>query len=405
MSARPSICFTFVGEVSRDSRLRRMAYTAAGVADVYVIQLGTSGRGRDGALQEEKDGKDGNEGKKWRDGNDGKMEEFGDAGQGQFRVMTFEKRGSLRQALPRFWRQASAALRGINADINIASDLYSLPGAAWAAGKTGRPLIYDARELYSSVAALQDRGLMQQFWTRVEADYGCRAITVLTVNDSIAALLRERFSDVRVLRNLPDFSQPVSSRKLREVLGIPSERRILLSQGGLQRGRGALLLVDAIGTLTDCHLVFLGDGELRGEIEAAAAINGVDDRVSVLPAVASAELAQWTASADVGLCLIENLGQSYYLSLPNKLFEYIACGVPVVGSDFPEIGRVLRDSGAGIAVNPTDPQLLVRAIRTLLDDPARYARVRAACLNASKEFHWDAESARFSALLTSLLRG
>lgn len=403
MSARPSICFTFVGEVSRDSRLRRMASTATGIADVYVVQLKTASREGDDASGIE--GMVGDEGEKWKDGKDGKMEEFGDAGQGQFHIMTFEKRGSLRQALPRFWRQASAAVRELGADICIASDLYSLPGAAWAVGKSRRPLIYDARELYSSVAALQDRGLMQQFWSRVEGHYGKRAHTVLTVNDSIATILRKRFSDVRVLRNLPDFPLPAASQKLREVLRIPSERRILLSQGGLQRGRGALLLVDAMGALTDCHLVFLGDGEMRGEIEAAAAIKGVDDRVSVLSAVPSTELPQWTASADIGLCLIENLGRSYHLSLPNKLFEYIACGVPVVGSDFPEIGPVLRDSGAGLAVNPADPQLLVRAIRTLLDDPARYARMRTACLNAAMEFHWDTERVRFSHLLTSLLRG
>ncbi|MFA6234710.1 MAG: glycosyltransferase, partial [Bacteroidota bacterium] len=107
--------------------------------------------------------------------------------------------------------------------------------------------------------------------------------------------------------------------------------------------------------------------------------------------VSSAELSAWTASADLGMCLIENLGRSYFLSLPNKLFEYFAAGIPVVGSDFPEIGAVLRETGAGIAVDPAHSELLRKAIRTLLDDSGRYARAKTACLIASKEFHWEKE--------------
>ncbi|MBR9978625.1 MAG: glycosyltransferase family 4 protein, partial [Bacteroidetes bacterium] len=318
-------------------------------------------------------------------------------------LMHYPMRGSLRSALPRFWRQAALAAREIDGDLFVASDLFSLPAAARAAKRARKPLLYDARELYCSVAALQGRRLMQRFWNWVEKRYARRAAVVLTVNDSIATILRETYSDVRVVRNVSDFPKPAPSRKIRDLLGIPENRRILLSQGGLQQGRGAFILVDILMELPDCHLVFLGDGALRGDIEAAARIAGVSERVCVLPSVPSGELPAWTASADLGMCLIEDLGRSYYLSLPNKLFEYIAAGVPVIGSDFPEIGPLLRETSSGIAVNPSEPELVLRAIRTLLNDDGRYERSRQACLEAATQYHWDVEREHYLHILDGLL--
>ncbi len=406
----PRIGFTFVGDLARDSRLRRFAAAASEVAEVTVVQLsavrGERGGGVIGGWNEGNDGKDGKDGKDGNDGYDGYDGGTGDSrdgGQGNIEVLKVTMRGSLRQELPRFWRKAEAVLRGLKCDLCAAADLYSLPASARAARALGRPLIYDARELYSSVAALQGRAIMQRFWTGVERRYAPRAKTVLTVNESIAAILRENHADVRVVRNLPDFPVPAPSRKLREACGIPAGRRILLSQGGVQRGRGAMPLIDAMTELPDCHLVFLGDGELRGEFEAAAGLSGVSDRVSFLPAVPSAALPDWTASADLGMCLIENLGRSYYLSLPNKLFEYIAAGVPVVGSDFPEIGAVLRGTGAGIAVDPGDRDLIVRAVRTLLDDTDRRARAQSACLAAAEKYHWKHERRVFAGAIADAI--
>lgn len=382
-----------------------MAETAAETSDVVIIQLcRTSSEGNDDHTSEGGRAATGDARGRTRrksaaaasDGVPARLK----GKTGEYDIIAIPMHGSLRRALPRFWRQCVLALRQLEVDTCIAADLYSLPGAARGCRGRKARLIYDARELYSSIAALQGRGLMQRFWSVVERRCAARAQVVLTVNESIAAILRERFTDVRVLRNVPDFTVPPSSRRLREQLGLDAHRRILLSQGGLQSGRGALPLVALMPELPDCDLVFLGDGPLHDEIVAAAVINGVSDRVHLISAVPSSELPHWTASAELGLCLIENLGRSYHLSLPNKLFEYLACGIPVIGSDFPEIGAVLRETGAGIAVDPTDRQLVVRAIRTLLDDTARYARAQDACRDAALRYHWTLEKTRWKHTLT-----
>ncbi|MBN1447376.1 MAG: glycosyltransferase, partial [Bacteroidetes bacterium] len=131
-------------------------------------------------------------------------------------------------------------------------------------------------------------------------------------------------------------------------------------------------------------------------------VQRVADRVHVLPAVPSEELQQWTASADIGLCMIENLGSSYFLSLPNKLFEYIAAGLPVVGSDFPEIGRVLRESGSGVAVAP-EAGLVAEAVHTLIDEPAALQRLHENSRAAAAVYHWDREKPAFQEILAEIL--
>jgi glycosyltransferase involved in cell wall biosynthesis len=101
--------------------------------------------------------------------------------------------------------------------------------------------------------------------------------------------------------------------------------------------------------------------------------------------------------------MIENLGQSYYLSLPNKLFEYFAAGLPVIGSDFPEIGQVLRTSGAGIAVDPAEAGALAAAINLVLGDADMVMRMKQQATTAAATYTWGGEEGRFSALLRSTL--
>jgi glycosyltransferase involved in cell wall biosynthesis len=407
MSLLPRICFTFVGDATRDSRLRRHAVAAASQAEVFVLQLPVAAQGGavpagDRSVQAESDPAE--TGSTLQGMKDVVMQElWEEEGDGRIKLLQLPLRGSLRSTLPRFWRHGFTVSREIACDLFVAADLYSLPAAARAARAARVPLGYDARELYCSVAALKDRRLMQRFWRWVEKRYACRARIVTTVNDSIAALLRERHDDVRVVRNVPDFPLPMPSQRIRDHCGIPDYRRILLSQGGLQRGRGAFILIHLMEQLPECHLVFLGDGVLQGELEVAARFSGVAERVSFIPAVPSGELPSWTTSADLGMCLIEDFGQSYYLSLPNKLFEYLAAGIPVVGSDFPEIGPLLRETAAGIAVNPADTDMVLRAIRTLLNDDGRYERSRQACLEARATYHWDVEREFFLRILGDLL--
>ncbi len=359
MDARKHICFTFAGDVSRDSRLRRFTEALSPKYRISIIALSDAAPVLPVGID---------------------------------LISIPRAHASLRRSLPSFWLNASRIAAGLRADAYFASDLYTLPAAARAAKSNGARLVYDSRELYTSIAALQGRAVTQRFWSLLERAYARRVDVVCTVNNSIAEILRTRgYGEVAVIRNLPDWQAMEKTSRLRDVLGISHGKIIVLSQGGLQRGRGAFVALSAVARVPDCVLVFLGDGPLAASVLHAAKTHGVADRVFVHPAVPSADLHEWTASADIGLCLIEPLGESYRLSLPNKLFEYLAAGLPVLGSDFPEIGAVLRSTRAGIAVDPTQQSPVTEALRNLASDHLLRAQCRDNALAASVEYSWEKE--------------
>jgi glycosyltransferase involved in cell wall biosynthesis len=121
--------------------------------------------------------------------------------------------------------------------------------------------------------------------------------------------------------------------------------------------------------------------------------------------VPTEDVVRWAAGADVGLALIQNVSLSYFLSLPNKLFEYVAAGLPVVASDFPELRGVVEGRARGAVCAPDDPDAIARAIAWTLDDPDRHERLRAAARIAAAELTWDTESRVLVELVDRLARG
>jgi glycosyltransferase involved in cell wall biosynthesis len=159
---------------------------------------------------------------------------------------------------------------------------------------------------------------------------------------------------VVVIYNMPAHQVqqiPISRGYLRDALGLHnSNARIYLYQGLLTRGRGIDLLLEVFKQMDDLtHLVFMGDGPMQTDIERAAIASS---NIHHLPAVEPARVLEFTVDADLGLSLIENVCLSYYYCLPNKIFEYAACGVPCLVSDFPEMRAFVEQMGAGWAIRP-----------------------------------------------------
>ena len=107
-----------------------------------------------------------------------------------------------------------------------------------------------------------------------------------------------------------------------------------------------------------------------------------------MPAVHPDDLKSYTADADVGLSLIEDVCLSYHLSLPNKLFEYIASGVPAVSSNFPEMGKFINSYGCGWSIEPS-PLKIVNFISGLTAEDI--GEKRNAALRTSKMVSWKNE--------------
>jgi glycosyltransferase involved in cell wall biosynthesis len=178
------------------------------------------------------------------------------------------------------------------------------------------------------------------------------------------------------------------------VPGRPPERRRVLYVGGLSRLRGTVLAVQAVRearrSLPDLTLEFIGwvmDPESEGAIRSAQA----EGWCTLTPRLGPEALRERAAGAGVGLVTLLP-SPNYLESLPTKLFEYMAMGIPVLASDFPLWRRLVEESGAGRVVEPT-PGPVARALVDLCSDPGRLRRHGEAGRAAYRErYRWEAES-------------
>jgi len=267
------------------------------------------------------------------------------------------------------------------------------------------PVVYDSHELfldYGSAARLP--GPARALLASEERRLFRRVTAVVTVNPGIASVLAARYPPARpiVVRNCPPRAgAPVpSSDRLRTAAGIPRGRQVILFHGAITADRGieqvaAVLERPAFG---DVHLVLLGYGDARDTWRKRAADGSLAGRLHVLDAVPPGEVLTWVSSADVALVLIQPTDLNLRLSTPNKLFEAIAAGVPVLASDLPEIARVVLGDPAGPLgelCDPRDEDAIAGALGRLLGlDPAARSALRARCLTAARErLNWEREVA------------
>lgn len=298
-----------------------------------------------------------------------------------------------------FWannRLISDAAASLQARVYHASDLYALPAMARAARKRGGSIVYDARELYPYVASTAGRPWVRTFWRRLERRYIRRADGVITVSDGIADKLVQLYGIPRpvVVHNVPPRPPVRSSNRLRNTIGAGANVTIILHQGQMRPHRGCELLVDAIRGVTGAALVFLGDGPLRPQLERQARSLGIEDRVFFLDAVPPDDLLAYTASADIGVSLLEDISLNHHLALPNKLFEYLAASVPVVASDLPEIRKVVVDHDVGLVADVNNSADLLAALRQATFDRVLREQWRRNIPSVFETFNWKSASQR-----------
>jgi glycosyltransferase involved in cell wall biosynthesis len=303
------------------------------------------------------------------------------------------------------------------ADIYHGHDLTGLEPAGRAWRRSGGGLVYDSHEIFleSGSNAARPR-LLKAILARSERRWTSEADALVTVNESLARDLGARYRPRRtvVVHNCPARWEPADPRPdlIRSATGIPADSPIALYHGSFAAHRGLEELASAIlrPGLELVHAVYLGYGSQRRMLDRMAEDPRYGGRLHVLDAVPPENLLPWVASANVGVMPIQPSTRNHRMSTPNKLFECLAAGLPVVVSDFPEMHRIVLEapsSPLGAVCRPDDVDDVARAIRSIVGLPRdEQEALRARCLRAAHErWNWETEIGGLLALYADLGRG
>lgn len=248
-------------------------------------------------------------------------------------------------------------------------------------------LVYDAHELETE--QVSGKSIRKSLSKWVERRLIRKADLMFVVSESIADWYVDEYSIARpaVVLNVPKRREIKVGYHFRQQLGIREDQVILLYQGGLTAGRGVHLILDAFKTRQDDRVVavFMGYGPLQQEIQAEAA---QQKNIFYHPAVSPQAVLEYTASADVGISLIENICLSYYYCMPNKLFEYAMAGLPVLVSNMKDMSGLVIKNQMGIVIDDFSVDGINRAIDRMAMQDLTEMKVnayRVACENAWEE--------------------
>jgi len=307
------------------------------------------------------------------------------------------------EAIVRTYRAASAE----RADVYNPRDIYPMLAAQLAAWRRRARVVTDSDELnlyrnWPWTSAWWWKPLAKPY----EGFFLRRAAANITSDDGRADVLVREYGIPRpvVILNVPDVFEPGTPDEEFRARALGSRSYLLIYQGGLVPNRGLPELVLAMHKLPDCALVLLGMGHLRDELRSLIEAEGLSDRVTLIDAVPWPEMVRMTASSDIGVIPIVDSCLSYRYAAPNKLFEDMMAGVPVVASDLPDMARVVRSECVGTLIEPpVSPESIAAAVRALIEGEeslhAIGARARTAAL---ARYNWALERGKLLAVYDGL---
>lgn len=271
-------------------------------------------------------------------------------------------------------------------DVATANDLDTLPGAYFATKIRRKKLVYDSHEYFTEVPELVTRRRVQNVWIGIEKRIFPQLKRCMTVCKSIANVYATKYHvSVDVVYNYPfrlQFIPPLAS------IDLP-RRTVILYQGTLNVHRGLEMLIASMVNLPDFCLLVVGDGPTRWALEQQVRDSHLEKQVVFIGQIAKEQLATYTQLATLGVSLEDDVCANYHFALPNKLFDYIQAGKPVLVSDLPEMAAVVRKYGCGEIVANREPQALAKQIEQMCNNALLLQSYCEKSKQAAQELCWE----------------
>ena len=143
--------------------------------------------------------------------------------------------------------------------------------------------------------------------------------------------------------------------------------------------------------LDDCFLMIIGGGDVLPLLKQMVEDLKITDRVRFFPRMPYQQMMAYTQLAELGFCLDKDTNLNYRFSLPNKLFDFIQAGVPIIASHLTEIEKVIREFDLGLFIENHEPATIAATIREALSDEARKEKWQRNLAIAAQDLCWENE--------------
>lgn len=299
-----------------------------------------------------------------------------------------------------------------NCDVIHANDLPTLEAAYRIARKKKIPFIYDSHEIYlenmKTAPKNPNAGLIGKimrpytFFRRslVERFASPKAKVLITVNPEIEKYLQNKY---RLKKTLTLWNVP--SKKtltgqgidLRRRLGVAEDEKIIIFHGSLSEKRGVVELVRSAKLLPAKYkIVIMGYGPTKEELEKIKAEEKLEN-VYIIDAVSYDQLMPTLSSADLGIIPFKETSLNMRFASPNKLFELLMAGVPILSSDLPIMRRVIEQTGMGMVFKDVTPEGIAQAIEKFFNE-FDFSRSK----NFVSPYVWEAEEKKLTDVYAQL---
>jgi glycosyltransferase involved in cell wall biosynthesis len=277
-------------------------------------------------------------------------------------------------------------------DLIFANDLDTLPAAYLVSKIKKTRLIYDTHEYFTETPELVNRPKIQRIWEKIESWIFPNLQSIITVNQSIADLYQKKYKKkLVVVRNIPSFFEP-ERIKSRKELQLPEDKKILIIQGtGINVDRGAEEACRAMKYLDNTVLLIIGSGDVFPDLKIIIENEHLQNKVIIKPKMSFQELRQYTIQSDLGLSIDKDTNLNYRFSLPNKLFDYIHAGIPVLTSNLPEIRKITDEFHLGFSIENHHPEHIAEVISRIFNNEIEYMQAKSSTIYAKEILNWKEE--------------
>lgn len=298
----------------------------------------------------------------------------------------------------------ASVVKSVRPDLIHVHDVIALPGAVIGKWVWKSQLVYDAHELHADKSG--GSRFQSYLFFLVEKAVWPYLAGFVTVSGGIRDWYFEQLGKpygVVVHNSIDSRDSPLeASIGSRDNLGAifsqgsPISPRFIYV-GALEKGRG---LETALELFSDPALqvtfALLGSGTLESELREKAKSH---KNIYFLDPVPNSQIPSVIENFDYGWCVLENVSLSDYLSLPNKLFEYLTSGLVPICSSFPEMSRVIAEVGTGVTVDSDDFQKLRGEILQLVS----LGRPKKKTIEAVEIYSWGAQACKLRELYQETL--